>query len=130
MNYRAILYGLAASIVIGLLSGLGLPYTDASLPIIGAGLSGLLAGGIAGYVNRGTMGSDALHGGIATVVGGIIVATFLLVFGTLVAGVFGLAAGVAAFLVVAVTAVPGALGGALGGMLADTGDSERTRPAA
>jgi membrane associated rhomboid family serine protease len=130
MNVRAILYGLLTSIVIGLLSGLGLPFTDATLPVVGAGLSGLVAGAVAGYVNAGPMISNAVHGGIATVVGGFVVAVLLLVFGTLVAGVFGLTVGVAALVIVAVTAVPGAIGGAIGGMLAGRRDTERARPAA
>lgn len=117
MNWKAVLYGFLASIVIGLVSGLGLPFTDATLPVIGAGLTGLVAGAVAGYVNNWTLGSDALHGGVATVVGALVVAVVLAFIGTLTAGAFGLGLGLALLVMVAVTAIPGAIGGAIGGYL-------------
>lgn len=117
MNWKAVFYGFLASIVIGLVSGLGLPLTDATLPAIGAGLTGLIAGAVAGYVNNRTLGSDALHGGVATVIGALVVAVVLTFIGTLDAGVFGLSAGIALLVAIAIAAIPGAIGGAIGGYL-------------
>lgn len=130
MNWRAILYGFLASIAIGLVSGLGLPFTDATLPVIGAGLAGLIAGAVAGYVNNWTLGSDALHGGVATVVGALVVVAVLTFVGTLAAGVFGLGLGLALLVMVAVTAIPGAVGGAIGGYLHGGRGDDTTRTAA
>ncbi|MFC6733979.1 MULTISPECIES: DUF5518 domain-containing protein [unclassified Haladaptatus] len=125
----AVLYGIIASIVIGLISGLGLPFTDATLPTIGAGLSGLLAGGVAGYYASEGVGSGALHGLLATTIGGLIAALFLLVIGTLAAGIFGFGAGIALLILVIATGIPGAVGGALGGMLRPK-EQRMGRPAA
>ncbi|WP_436926476.1 DUF5518 domain-containing protein [Halosimplex amylolyticum] len=118
VKWMAVLYGLVASLVIGLLGGLGLPFTDATLPAIGAGLTGLIAGAIAGYAAREGLGGGAVHGFLATTIGGIVVALVLLFVGTLVAGIFGLGAGVAALVWVAATGIPGAIGGAIGGAVA------------
>ncbi|RDI72697.1 DUF5518 domain-containing protein [Halopelagius longus] len=130
MNWKAVLYGFLASIVIGLVSGLGLPLTDATLPAIGAGVTGLIAGAVAGYVNNWTLGSDALHGGVATVVGALVVALVLTFVGTLGAGVFGLGAGIALLVAVAIAAIPGAIGGAIGGYLNGGRRDDATRTTA
>ncbi|WP_415380745.1 DUF5518 domain-containing protein [Halosimplex sp. TS25] len=118
VKWMAVLYGLVASLVIGLLGGLGLPFTDATLPAVGAGLTGLIAGAIAGYAAREGLGGGAVHGFLATTIGGIVVALVLLFVGTLVAGIFGFGAGVAALVWVAATGIPGAIGGAIGGAVA------------
>ena len=117
VNWKAVLYGIVAALAIGLVSGLALPFTNATLPVIGQGLTGLLAGAVAGYVAfRGT-GQGALHGFLATSIGGLLVALFLLVFGTLGAGLFGFGAGVALLILVIAGGIPGAVGGAIGGMI-------------
>ena len=129
MNYRALLSGVFVSVAVGLLGGPGLPYAEADFPMLGAGLSGLLAGGVAGYVNAGTVGRDAVYGGVAAAAGSLLLGGVLLALGD-VATVFGLTAGLATLLFVAVAVVPGALGGALGGTLADAGRTRRPGPAA
>lgn len=118
VKWMAVLYGIIASIIIGLISGLGLPFTSATLPVIGAGVSGLIAGGVAGYFAHESLGSGALHGLLATTIGALIVAGFLLVVGTLAAGLIGFSAGIAVLLLVVSTGIPGAVGGAIGAVLA------------
>ena len=118
VNWMAVLYGIVTSFVIGILSGLGLPFTDATLPILGAGVTGIIAGGVAGYFAREGLGSGALHGFLATTIGGLLVGLVLLVLGTLVAGLFGLSLAVGYLLLVASYGIPGAIGGAIGGAVA------------
>jgi hypothetical protein len=118
VNWVAVLYGIGTALVIGLLSGLGLPFTDATLPTIGAGLTGLVAGAVAGYSTHEGGASGAVHGFLATSVGGLIVALLLVVLGTLVAGFLGLSVALAVLALVVVYGVPGAIGGALGGIVA------------
>jgi hypothetical protein len=117
IKWVAVLYGIVTSFVIGLLSGLGLPFTDATLPVVGAGLTGLVAGGVAGYFAHQGFGGGALHGLLATSIGGLVVALILLVVGTFVAGIFGFSAGVVVLLWVIAYGIPGAIGGAIGGVL-------------
>jgi hypothetical protein len=117
VNWKAVLYGIVASFVIGLISGLGLPFTNATLPVIGQGLTGLLAGAVAGYVAYSGVGQGALHGLLATTIGGLLVGLVLLVFGTLAAGLFGFSAGVGFLILVVAGGIPGAIGGAIGGLL-------------
>jgi hypothetical protein len=117
IKWVAVLYGLVTSFVIGLLSGIGLPFTDATLPVVGAGLTGLVAGGVAGYFAHQGLGGGALHGLLATSIGGLVVALILLVIGTFAAGIFGFSAGVAVLLWVIAHGIPGAVGGAIGGVL-------------
>jgi len=118
VKWMAVLYGIVASLVIGLLSGLGLPFTNATLPVIGAGLTGLVAGGVAGYAAREGLGGGAIHGFLATTIGAIVVTLVLLFLGALAAGIFGFSAGVVALVWVAATGIPGAVGGAVGGAVA------------
>lgn len=118
VKWMAVLYGIVASFVIGLVSGLGLPFTDATLPTIGAGLTGLVAGAVAGYFTREGTGSGALHGFLATTIGGLVVGLVLLVLGTLATGLFGFGVAITFLILVVVTGIPGAIGGAIGGMVA------------
>lgn len=129
INWKAIGFAIVTSFTIGLISGLGLPFTNATLPTVGAGLSGLVAGGVAGYVNRGGVASDAFHGLLGTSIGGLLVALILLILGTIAGGLAGFGVGIAFVLLVIVTGVPGAVGGALGGLLSSPSDA-RGRPAA
>jgi hypothetical protein len=130
VKWMAVAYGIIAAFVVGLISGLGLPFTDATLPVIGAGLTGVIAGAVAGYYAREGVGSGALHGFLATTIGGIIVAAVLIVLGTLTAGLGGLGIGLAVLLLVAATGLPGAVGGALGGMVKSDREEMTGRPAA
>jgi hypothetical protein len=81
-------------------------------------LTGLIAGGVAGYFAREGLGSGALHGFLATSVGGLLVGLVLILLGTIVAGIFGFSAGVAFLLLVVAYGIPGAIGGAIGGAMA------------
>lgn len=118
VNWKAVLIGIVAAFIIGLISGIGIPFTNLTLPILGASLTGLIAGGVAGYYARNGLGSGALHGFLATTIGGLLVALALIVLGTITAGVIGLSVGVFFLLLVASHGVPGAIGGAIGGAIA------------
>lgn len=118
VKWMAVLYGIVAAFVIGLVSGLGLPFTDATLPTVGAGLTGLVAGAVAGYFAREGTGSGALHGFLATTIGGLIVSLVLVLLGTITAGTFGLGVALVVLTLIVVSGIPGAIGGALGGMYA------------
>jgi hypothetical protein len=130
INWRAVLYGLLTSIVLGILSGLAVPYTDLSLPVLGAGLTGLIAGAVAGYYNNRSTMSDATHGALATVIGALVIAVVLTLVGTLLAGIFGLGLGLGLLVLVVVAGIPGAVGGWLGGYLHRGREDRVGRPAA
>ncbi|MFC6976654.1 DUF5518 domain-containing protein [Halomicroarcula sp. GCM10025709] len=117
VNWIAVLYGIVTAFAIGLASGLGLPFTSITLPIVGAGVTGLVAGGVAGYFAREGLGSGIVHGFLATSIGGLLVGLVLLLTGTIVAGVIGFSAGVVFLTLVAAHGIPGAVGGAIGGIL-------------
>jgi hypothetical protein len=114
---KAIVYGIIATIVVGLLSGAGVPFTDMTLPVVGAGLTGIIGGLVAGYVSGTKLDDGALNGGVATAAGAIVAFVILTVAG-LMAGPIP-AMGLFAFgvLFVIVAAIPGAVGGALGSWL-------------
>jgi hypothetical protein len=130
MNWTAVLYGFVTSLVLGFLSGLVLPFTDLVLPVFGAGLIGLIAGGVAGYYNNMSTMSDASAGALATVIGALIVGIFLTIFGTLVAGIFGLGAGLGLLFYIFVAGIPGAIGGLIGGYLHRGREDTMGRPTA
>lgn len=130
MNWRAITYGFLATLVVGLVSGTGLPFTDATLPTVGAGLTGVIGGIVAGYAARRGAVDGALYGAVATTLGAIVVGLVLVALGTLAAGFLGLLGLVALAAYVVVAAVPGAIGGVVGGLLADRSESRRPRPVA
>ncbi|WP_101298359.1 DUF5518 domain-containing protein [Halegenticoccus soli] len=125
ISWRAVIYGLIGTVVIGLLSGAAVPYTDATLPTIGWGLTGLLGGLIAGYIAGGSLGRGALHGALATTIGSVLALAVLVVIGTLVAGLLGLGLLGLGLLFIVVYAIPGAVGGAVGSAL--KGRSARAR---
>ncbi|KAB1198493.1 MULTISPECIES: DUF5518 domain-containing protein [Haloferax] len=130
INWRAVLYGFGTSIVLGLLSGFVIPFTDFALPVIGAGLAGLIAGGVAGYYNNRSTMSDATHGALATVIGALIVGILFTVLGTLLAGIFGLGAGLGLLVLIFVAGIPGAVGGVVGGYLHRGREDRMGRPTA
>jgi hypothetical protein len=118
VKWMAVLYGIVAAFIVGLISGLGLPFTDATLPVIGQGLTGFIAGGVAGYMAYQGVGGGALHGFLATTIGGLIVSLVLVLLGTITAGTFGLGVALVVLTLIVVSGIPGAIGGALGGMYA------------
>lgn len=115
INWTAVLTGFGVTLALGFISGLVYVGSAASVVLLYWGGIGLFGGLTAGYLAGGTVSSGALHGGIATVFGSLIllaIATFTtLLFAGLVAsfGVF-----VLGLLLLAFYAIPGALGGAIG----------------
>lgn len=90
VNWRAVGYGFLATVILGVLSGAAIPYTDFTMPTVSYGLTGLIGGAIAGYMTIGAAGDGALNGILATIIGGLVVLGVLSVIGTLVAGLLGL----------------------------------------
>jgi hypothetical protein len=129
-NVRAIIYGIVKTIIVGLLSGAVVPFTDMTLPVVGFGLTGIIGGLVAGYVAGTKLNDGALNGGVASAAGAIIALVVLTVAGLLAGpipamGLFGLGV-----LFVIVAAIPGAVGGALGAWLQGRSTKRRTgRPA-
>ncbi|WP_255152555.1 DUF5518 domain-containing protein [Halorarius halobius] len=117
INWRAIGAGIVAAIVLGLVSGAVVPFTDLSLPVVGGTLAAVIAGAVAGYVNGSDMSSGAVHGGLATTIGLVVVGLFLTTFGILFGGLFGVGLGVLLVGLVVIAAIPGAFGGVVGAWL-------------
>ena len=120
INWSAVLTGFVVTLVLGFISGLVYAGSE-TVGVLGYwGVIGILGGLAAGYVVGGPMSSGAIHGGLATVFGSLVVllvaAVTTLLFGGVVLsiGVLGFGA-----LMLAFHAVPGALGGALGSWLKD-----------
>ncbi len=125
VNYAAIGIGFGVTLVLGVLSGF-LYASSASAGIFGSwGVVGALGGLAAGYVVGGSIKSGAIHGGLATVFGSLVVlvlaAATTVLFGGLV-----LTLGIVGFggLMLAIHAIPGMIGGAAGSWLKD----RRTAP--
>jgi len=118
INWKAVLAGFVATLAFGLISGL-LYAGSETVGVLGYwGVIGIFGGLVAGYLVGGPLGSGAIHGGLATVLGSI----FVLVIATFTTVLFGgvvLSLGVLGFgiLMLAFHAIPGALGGALGSWL-------------
>jgi hypothetical protein len=130
VNVRAVVYGFVVSVLIGLIGGSVIPGTDLTIPILGWGLAGIVAGAVAGYVAGGTVGNGAIHGGLATVVGALVLLIAVSVTGALFGGLvpaFGLLTVGLALLVV--YAIPGAIGGAIGSWGKDRRTKRSARPA-
>ncbi|WP_254766020.1 DUF5518 domain-containing protein [Salinilacihabitans rarus] len=115
VNWTAVVTGFAVTLALGFISGLVYVGSEASIVLLYWGGIGLFGGLAAGYLAGGTIGSGATHGGLATVVGSLVLlalATFTtLLFGGLVASFSVLVLGL---LMLAFYAIPGALGGAIG----------------
>jgi hypothetical protein len=115
INWTAVLTGFVVTLALGFISGLFYVGSEASVVFLYWGGIGLLGGFTAGYLAGGTVGSGMLHGGMATVLGSLVVlviASFTtLLFAGLIAsfGVFGIG-----LLMLAFYAIPGALGGSVG----------------
>lgn len=125
MNMRAVAYGFVVSLLIGLVGGTVIPGTDMAMPVLGWGLAGIVAGLVAGYVAGGTISNGAIHGGLATVIGALVLLFAVSFVGALFGGLvpaFGLlTVGVT---LLAIYAIPGAIGGGIGSW----GKSRRTKP--
>ena len=118
INQSAVLTGFVVTLALGVISGL-LYAGSETVGVLGYwGVIGIFGGLTAGYVVGGPMGSGAIHGGLATVLGSFIV-LLVAAFTTLLFGGVVLSIGILGFgvLVLAFHAIPGALGGALGSWL-------------
>lgn len=132
INWRAVLYGFLVTIALGLLSGVGIPYTNASLPVLGWGLTGLVGGLVGGYVAGGTLGNGAVNGGLASVLGAFIALVVLSVLGVLFGGLLGIGIFTVGLLFLVSAAIPGGVGGAIGSWAKGRAErsAEMGRPAA
>ncbi|WP_254529960.1 DUF5518 domain-containing protein [Natrinema gelatinilyticum] len=115
INWSAVITGFVVTLALGIISGFIYVGSEASVVFLYWGGIGLFGGLTAGYLAGGTMGSGAVHGGIATVFGSLIllaITTFTtLLYAGLVAS-FGVL--VLGLMLLAFYAIPGALGGAIG----------------
>ncbi|MFC6836592.1 DUF5518 domain-containing protein [Halomarina ordinaria] len=114
LHTRAIVYGFLTTVVLALLSGAVIPFTDVNLPVVGTGLTAIVGGFVAGYVAGGRVGNGAVNGGVATVIGAFVALVLLSLFGLLAGGLLGVGIFVAGVVYLALAAIPGALGGAVG----------------
>ncbi|WP_331235736.1 DUF5518 domain-containing protein [Natronorarus salvus] len=115
IDWRAVVLGFVVTVALGVASGLIVAGADATTPAISWGLVGALGGIAAGFVAGGTVRSGAVHGGLATVFGWLVLLAVVTVTGLLFAGIVP-ALGVLGLglLMLALYAIPGAVGGAVG----------------
>lgn len=130
LNWRAIGVAFVVTIILGLLSGLTIPYTEMALPALSHGIIGLVGGLVAGYMVGGPTTRGAIHGAIGTSVGAIVFALLLTLTGIVTLGLVGM--GLAGFVVLAliVVMIPGAIGGGLGSLLKQRSASTKRAPTA
>lgn len=114
---RAILYGFLVSLVLTIIGGFALPFTDASIPTLSSTVIGLIAGGVAGYVSGPGMAGGALNGAVATTIGSIIGLILAVILGTALGGLIGVGAFFIGAILVLSQMIPGAIGGAIGSYL-------------
>ncbi|WP_121740772.1 DUF5518 domain-containing protein [Natronorubrum halophilum] len=125
IKWSAVIIGFAVTLALGVISGLIYAGSDTSVVVSYWGVIGVLGGLTAGYLVGGTVSSGAIHGGIATVFGSLILLAIAGFTTLLFAGVvptFGVL--VLGLLMLAFHAIPGALGGAIGSWAKD----RRTAP--
>ena len=127
---RAIIYGIVATIIVGLLSGAVVPFTNMALPVTGALVTGIIGGLVAGYVSGTKLNDGALNGGVASAAGAIVALIVLTVAGLMAGPVPAMGLFAFGVLFVIVAAIPGAVGGALGSWLQGRSAKRRAgRPA-
>lgn len=130
MKWRAIGYGFLTAVILSVLSGATIPYTDFTLPFLTYGFVGLVAGGIAGYYAKDGVVGGAFYGGVATTLGGIVTVVLLAVLGLLFAGLVGtLGVVTVGFFVIALQAIPGAIGGGIAGWFSGRQTTRGSQPA-
>lgn len=131
LNWRAIGFGFVVTVILGVLSGMTLPYTQFTLPTLSHGIVGLLGGLTAGYMTMGSARSGALNGLVATVIGAVVILILLSIAGTLVGGVLlGLSIALFGVFVLVVSGIPGVIGGYIGAWYHSRRISEDTQRAA
>ncbi|QFU84969.1 DUF5518 domain-containing protein [Natronorubrum aibiense] len=115
LHWIAIVTGFVVAFVLAVISGLLIAGTDAATLVASWAMIGIVGGLVAGHMAGGTVGTGAVHGGIATVLGSLItlaVVTFTTLLFAGVVATFGVLA--VGLLLLAFYAIPGALGGAIG----------------
>jgi len=113
INWSAVLVGFVVTAILALLVALMGPITTTS--VFWLALPGIVGGFVAGYMVAGTY-EGAVHGGLATVIGALVMLAIVLVAGVLFVGLLPALAG--AFIGLAalfMQAIPGAIAGAVGG---------------
>jgi uncharacterized membrane protein len=118
INWRAVGIGFVVTLVIGLIGGFAVPYTDVTIPALSWGVVGLVGGAVAGYLVGGGIWNGAVNGILATTIGALVVLVVLGVVGTLLLGLVGLS----------LYAIPGAVGGAVGALLKGATAPEAGQP--
>ncbi|WP_049915811.1 MULTISPECIES: DUF5518 domain-containing protein [Natrialba] len=115
INWSAVITGFVVTLVLGFISGMIYAGSDASVAVLHWGTIGILGGLTAGYLVGGRIGTGALHGGIATVFGSLILLVIAAFTTLLFAGVVPMFSMVVlGLLMLAFYAIPGVLGGAIG----------------
>ena len=128
INWKAVLTGFVVAIVLGIVVSWVYPLSEQSWYFLG--LPGLVGGFVAGYMVSGT-NEGAVHGGLATIIGGLILLAGLVVFGLLFVGIVpAIGLGTLALLALLVQAVPGAIAGAFGGWVKSRSEPSPAAPAA
>ena len=126
INWRAVFVGFLVALTLGLIVSWLVPPSETTAFV--QVLPGLIGGAVAGYMVTG-VGDGALHGGLATVLGGLLTLVMLALVGVLFAGVV-VTAGlfVIGLIVLFGQAIPGAIAGAVGGWASGRGEA-REAPA-
>lgn len=73
VNWRAVGIGFVVTLVIGLVGGFAVPYTDITIPALSWGVVGLVGGAVAGYVAGGGVLNGSVNGILATTIGALVV---------------------------------------------------------
>ncbi|WP_169302468.1 DUF5518 domain-containing protein [Halorientalis salina] len=124
INWRAVFVGFLVAVTLGLIVSWLVPPSQTTAVV--HAVPGLIGGAVAGYMVTG-VGDGAIHGGLATVIGGLLTLVVLAVFGVLFAGVVvTTGAVVVGLLVLLGQAIPGAIAGAVGGWASGRGEARET----
>ena len=122
INWRAVFVGFLVAVTLGLIVSWLVPpdQTTAFVHVV----PGLVGGAVAGYMVTG-VGEGAIHGGLATVIGGLLTLVVLTVFAALFTGLVFTLGGL---IVLFGQAIPGAIAGAVGGWISGRAEA-REAPA-
>lgn len=127
INWRAVFVGFLVAVTLGLIVSWLVPPTETTAFV--HVIPGLIGGVVAGYMVTGVT-DGAIHGGLATVFGGLLTLIVLAVFGVLFAGVAITAAAIVVGLIVLFAeAIPGAIAGAFGGWAGRRAETKEARAA-
>ena len=131
INWRAVVTGFVVAIALGAFVSWTGALTETSVYLLA--LPGLVGGFVAGYMATSVTENGMIHGGLATVIGGIVVLMILSLLTVFASPVAGVSIFVAGMIVLLLQAVPGAVGGAIGSYVnrrREPADVEVGKPAA